>query len=171
MPNKRERESGVLCYINPDWKEMGHVWVAVARQNGKRGSAAIFLVDLYCLGVKDVMGGFRSIEEFKRFLPGIYFDGRPKIIAFDLARSIVWGAVEYAHSLGFEPHLDFQEEKYLLGAEIISQEKITFGGPEGKPLYVVGPNDPADDIVRHLERRVGRNGFKVVYPDDFLDAG
>lgn len=157
----------VRCYINPDWQEMGHARVAVTRQIGAQGSGAIFLVDLYCLGVKDVMGRLRSIKEFEMFVPAVYFDGDPEIISSDLAREIVWGGVRYARSLGFEPHPEFEDEKYLLGEEVMPKGTITFGGPHGKPLYVVGPNDMVEEIVQTLEARVGKDGFEVEYPDEF----
>ncbi len=154
----------VRCYINPGWKEMGHARVAISRQGGTTDSGAIFLVDLFCLGVKDVMGGFRSIKEFETMLSGVYFDHRPDVIAIGLARDIVWGAVHYARSLGFEPHPDFRAAQSLLGAAVVPRGNIRFGGPNGKPLYVVGPDDRAEEIVRKLEERVGKDGFEVILP-------
>ena len=157
----------VRCYINPDWREVGLARVAVARQNGKKVEAAIFLVDIFCLGVKDVMGDppFRSMAEFNTMLSMVYIDIEPEVISFDTARSIVFGAVEYAKSLGFEPHPDFKKEKHLLGGEMREKSDIQFGGPDGRPLYMMGPYDQADEIVQTLEMRLGKDGFTVVRPE------
>ena len=95
------------CYLNPDWKKLGQARVGVMLHSKNTFAAAIFLVDLFCLGVKDVMGGFRSKREFEMFLPSMYFDRKPRIIPFDFAKDIIWGAVRYARSFGFNPHPDF----------------------------------------------------------------
>ena len=146
---------------------MGHARMTITRQSGKEFVAAIFLVDLYCLGVKDVMGGIHKRTMFQAMLPAVYFDGKPEVIDFDLARDIVWGGVQYARSLGFEPPSEFEGEKYLLGVETTPQNNIIFGGPAGKPLYVVGPQDIPENIIQSLEERLGKDGFQVVYPDEF----
>ena len=162
----RHSSAIVQCFINSDWKDLGLARVAVSRKDGKRFSAAIFLVDLFCLGVKDIIGRFRSEKEFGFFLKMTYFDGRPEHISFDTARTIILGAVDYAASLGFFPHADFEEEKGLLGMESpVRAGSVTFGGPNGKPLYVVGPNDSVGRVVKALETRVGKDGFEVIYPE------
>ena len=161
------------CYINPDWKETGIARVAIARWNGARGVTATgFLIDMYCMGVKDVMeGAFRTPEDVEAdFVPMLYFDGIPKTIPFEEAREIVCGAVFYARDLGFPPHPDFDKAGRFLEIERYAPDgKLRLGGPNGKPLYIAGPFDPAEKIMRTLEARLGKDGFEFIWaPEDFV---
>ena len=73
----------IQCYINPDWKEMGLARVTVAKKIEKNKiSAVVFLVDIFCLGVKNVMDewNLRKSAFSMMFLPATYFDCVPKEI-------------------------------------------------------------------------------------------
>jgi hypothetical protein len=135
--------------------------------------AACFLVDLFCLGVKNMSGDrFRSKTEIGMFIMMTYFDGAPERITFDTARDIVYGSVRYAASLGFAPHPDFEHWKYILGDNETSLPgKVRFGDPDadGQPLYIIGPEDDVDAIIATLEQNVGKDGFTVIGPEDFPD--
>ncbi len=161
------------CYLNPDWSEMGLARVAIARWNSKRGITATgFLVDIKCLGVKDVIEGvFHSPKDVEAdFIPTLYFDCQTKTVSFQEAREIICGAVCYARDLGFEPHPDFNTAgQFLEILKYTPDGSVRFGGPSGKPLYIAGPLDPTDEIMRTLEARVGKDGFEFIYPaEDFV---
>ena len=85
---------------------------------------------------------------------------------FNDAKDIVFGAIAYAKSLGFEPYPDFENAKHFLGNENLSPSKIKFGGPDGKPLYIACSYENADEVIRTLKDYVGEDGFDVVYPDE-----
>lgn len=148
---------------------MGHARVTIARWNDKRGiTGTNILVDTYCLGVKDIMeSDFRSLQEFEDFTPSLYFDAAPQIIPFTEARAIVCGAIHYARGLGIEPHPDFQKVgRFLKSDAFESDGSVSFGGPDGKPLYCAGPYDDTDEIMRTLESHVGKDGFDFIIPSD-----
>ena len=69
-----------------------------------------FLVDTWCLGVKNALGP-KPVE--RRKLPSFCADafrsypGEPVEVPLVLAQRIVFGAIGYARGLGFEPHADF----------------------------------------------------------------
>ena len=68
------------CYLNADWEETGLARVTFIWETEKRKvTIALFLVDLFCLGVKNVMtDSARSLKTFELFLlPLYYFDGTP----------------------------------------------------------------------------------------------
>src|SRR6266704_4000337 len=77
-----------------------------------------------------------------------------------VAANVVFGAIEYAHELGFEPHPDFAGCASLLGPWEGSSD-ITFGR-EGKPMYIQGPHDDATSIIRTLRRSVGDDNFHYI---------
>ena len=161
--------AGLTVTGHPDWPgvgataesgESGLVNILVARETGSRVSACGYLVDAWCLGVKNALGP-KSVD--RRKLPGFrdwYFrsyDQPPRAAPIDLARHLVFGAVEYARELGLEPHPDFAGCAGHLGPWD-GHSDITFGR-EGKPMYIQGPYDDAARIIRTLRRSVGDDNF------------
>jgi hypothetical protein len=161
--------AGLTVAGHPEWPgvdattesdESGLVNILVARDKGSSVSVCGYLVDAWCLGVKDALGP-KSVD--RRKLPGFidwYFrsyDQPPLAAPIDLARHLVFGAVKYAHELGFEPHTDFAGCVNHLGPWEGSSD-ITFGR-EGKPMYIQGPYDDAARIIRTLRRSVGDDNF------------
>lgn len=165
------------CWINAGWSEglglpdssgwaddvpdgqetAGTVSVLVARKHGwDKLSVCAYLVDVYCLGVKHVLGpDVMSEMELHRYLPRyfrIYAHGW-RDAPLDLVRNLVFGAVDYARDLGFEPTAGFAEAAGHLGAWG-DKSAIAFG-KDGKPFYLAGPDDDVRHVVKTLERRVG----------------
>ena len=158
------------CYLNTDWKEQGLARIVVTRsQNDGRAIVGVFLVDIFCLGVKNAFCNEgltrRQIED--ELLPRYYQNEEPTRIGINYAKEIIYGAVDYARSLGFEPHPDFELSRHVLGTEEFSRTRsLQFGGPEGKPLYIAGPDDDAPAVHRKLRERLGENGFDFIMPAD-----
>ena len=116
----------VGCWVNPGWSghltvhghddwpdspsadvsTSGLVGVLVARRGRPhRVSVCCYLVDVYCLGVKDVLGPRIMSEDdlpaFRRWFFGVFGCGEAPIEAsLELARHLVWGAIDYARGLG-----------------------------------------------------------------------
>jgi hypothetical protein len=135
--------------------------VMIARQErASRATVCGFLVDVYCLGVKNTVGplpmGSGSIATYsRRFFSA--FDEPPVSAPVDLAQHLVHGAVAYARALGFEPHADFAAAAPYLGTPP-APTPIRFGR-EGKPLYVSGPYDDPRAVVQTLEATVGAGNY------------
>ena len=147
----------------PEAETSGLAGVLVARAHPRVGGDVTvcgYLVDTYCLGVKDALGPrAMSRSGLRRFIDR-FFDGfgrLPVEASVDLAQHLVLGAVAYARGLGFEPHRDFRPAAAHLG-ELAGSSAIGFGR-DGKPEYVQGPHDDADRILRTLEANVGRDNF------------
>jgi hypothetical protein len=162
------------CYLNADWKEQGLARIVVTRsqENGKIMVGA-FLVDTFCLGVKNAFCneglGRRQIEN--QLLRGYYQNEEPTRVGINYVKEIIYGAVDYARGLGFDPHPDFELSRHVLGSEEIDRTRnLKFGGPEGKPLYVAGPDDDAATILQKLRKRLGKDGFHFIAPEDHWEA-
>jgi hypothetical protein len=141
----------------------GIVLVPIARAGRHdRVSVCGYLVDMFCLGVKNTIGPERIR---RRDLPSFvrtYFMAFPAPALrapIDLAQHLVHGAVAFAAGLGFDPHPDFGAVHGHLG-ELREPCAITFGR-QGRPLYVVGPNDDAIAVMETLRAAVGSDGFAV----------
>jgi len=146
----------------------GLAGVVVARRHRpRRVSVCGYLVDVYCLGVKDALGpdvmNDRDLPAFLRTFFSAFGDATAPIEApLDLARHLVWGAVDYARELGFSPHSDFQPTRGHLG-EWQETSDITFGR-DGVPFYVQGPYDTPGTVIRTLTRSVGDGNFHFIAP-------
>jgi hypothetical protein len=165
--------------ITQDWENTAQITQILVARRAPAGQmiAGVFLVDLACLGVKSAfIRLFPSPAEYERIRSGIR--SRQKMIACDLnlAAKVVREAVRYARSLGFEPNPDYQEARLIFGDADpdASPVAVPTGGPEGKPLFMAGPHDDAQQIIQHLTRKLGPNGFHFMAPlvgDEEFDFG
>jgi hypothetical protein len=173
----------VGCWISPAWSRdllvqhrdgwddvdlgpdgpAGIVFVLLARA-GRGGRVTIcgYLVDTFCLGVKNALGPQRMR---KGDLPGfvrrafVGFPAPPLRAPLSLAQHVVHGAVAFAATLGFDPHPDFAQARGFLG-ELREPCVIVFG-QRGRPLYIAGPHDDPIAVARTLRASVGSDGFTV----------
>ncbi|MEF8702456.1 MAG: hypothetical protein V5B32_04310 [Candidatus Accumulibacter sp. UW26] len=120
---------------------------------------AAFLVDIYCLGVKNAFYRVVSPEHWTQFLHHAPFEA----IAPPCLRKLVEGAVAYARDLGLPAHADYARAAQLFGTiDAAECPRNYVYGQDGKPFYVSGPNEtPAQSrrILNTLSRRLGADGF------------
>lgn len=141
---------------------IGNVVISRKMPNGNI-AAAFFLVDIYCLGVKNCF--------FTVIPPGIYAQRVGKLVQeegveyADPARTVklIEDAVAYAEELGFYPHKDYFATKSIFGSidPTTCHEEFEFG-KDGKPFYISGPNETMADskrIVDILNEKLGPGGF------------
>jgi hypothetical protein len=138
--------------------------VMVTRSKGyNRFVAASYLIDYWCLGVKDAMPPRNCNDsQYKNLVEHSYsqFLGYEEI-SLEQAQALVWGAIAYAKTLGFEPHRDFEQSKAHLG-ESTSEISLKFGH-NGEPCYVEGPYDNTTKIINTLTKSVGEGNFNYLY--------
>lgn len=173
------------CWINKGWSEGlgldpasgyvdeapdsgvgGMVCVLVARRyNWDRLTVCGFLADVYCMGVKNGIGpDVLSERELTRFREYFFSDyGGWQEASIELARDLVYGSIDYARTLGFEPDEGFPFAADQLG-KWEGGSSITFGR-NGKPFYVEGPDDDASKVLRTLRRTLSDDEF------DYVTAG
>ena len=175
----------VGCWVSEGWSAGlkvagGHDWPDRTRGDGENGLAMVavarrhkpqrvsvcgYLVDTYCLGVKNALGPeIMNDRELPGFLTMYFRTIQPDSPAIEapveLARHLVWGGVDYARGLGFDPHPDFSATAGHLGAWG-GEPAITFGR-EGVPVFVQGPHDNPRAVIRTLTDTVGEGNFHVV---------
>ena len=126
-----------------------------------------FIIDTYCLGIKDCFLKAGTVEQYKNQREIRPFE---KIKPED-AKKIIHDTVEWSRSIGFEPHKDFKKA-FKIFADIDENDskiKIEFGR-EGKPFYIAGPFDsPAKckKIISTLKKNCGRESedFNFMMPN------
>ncbi len=131
-----------------------------------RIALAVFLLDVFCLGVKNAFFGIVGRSEYVKrrnnWLPSENL--RPMDPA--CLRKLVEGGVAYAHDLGFEPHEDYAVARQIFGDAPSSECPTSFEyGHDGKPFYISGPHETATQvrtILDQLQRRLGPGRFDVL---------
>ena len=150
---------------------LGHLVASRFRADG-RVEAGFFLLDVFCLGVKDAgFHEFNSIADYEENLVDHLFpDGNPVRMTPEAARKLTEDAISYARGLGFSPGADCKKASRVFGGITTANcnEQFVFGQND-KPLYIRGPLDsPArvEKILRALEARCGEGGYHYILAGD-----
>ncbi len=147
---------------------IGNVILSRKMPNGFIG-AAFFLVDVFCLGIKDAFYDVLSPAEYDHRLSGLQHE-MFRAIYPTCARKLVEGAEAYARDLGLTPHPDYQRARQIFGdLDATACPTHYVFGKDGKPFFVSGPYDtPARcrRIIDTLTRRCGPEGFHFLVGGD-----
>jgi hypothetical protein len=138
----------------------GIAQIILARTEKNRYIVISFLIDYLCLGAKNalVKKCDRTKYEMLKTATVRNFGEELQEISIEQAQAIIFGAVDYAASLGFKPHPDFEEAKLMLGPRLEKLQKIECGR-SGKPFYIEGPYDNSQKIIQTLRDAVGEGNF------------
>jgi hypothetical protein len=153
------------CWMTSSLWTQGIGWVCLSRElpNGFV-ACAIFLVDRYCLGVKDVImdvtSRFAYDSKMSRQSRSL---GKRERVSPAKLRKFVEDAVAYAQSLGLPPHADYAAAARIFGNidPVECTETFEFG-KDGKPFFIGGPHDTPERcrrIVHALEQACGTGGY------------
>lgn len=130
---------------------------------GGRLAVSTFLVDAYCLGIKNALYSINSEVQYAHYLSEMGSDATLRRIDPCCFRKLIEGAITYARDLGFEPHHDYARVSRIFGDVDGAECAETFQyGEQGKPHYIRGPNENQADVRRIIERlrhRVGDGNF------------
>lgn len=142
--------------------------VAIFRCRGEeRLEVGCFLVDSYCLGVKDAWHKVIDKADLPELKQRIFEnDYLEKEGAW--GRKLVEGAVDYARQLGFSPHRDYKKAARVFGGiQAENCDEAFVFGKDGKPFYIASENDSDEKInkiIRHLLVRCGEDNFHYLVP-------
>jgi hypothetical protein len=137
------------------------ITVLMTRAVGTDMLGQLVLVDRTCLGVKNafVMRPM-SLAEVEVQVDSISRRGdslqrcEPQV-----ALSAIYHAIEYARTLGFSPHKDFEES--LLGPRPTELLDTPMSTPP-RPIYWSGPDDDVTGILQQLTSAVGEGNYQFV---------
>jgi hypothetical protein len=162
------------CYVNNEWDDskMANVVVVRSHSNGNK-TLGMYLVDLFCLGVKDSTFRFnQSMLEYEEFISEIS-DAAFTKIDYELAHNIIYAGIEFAETFGIYPCKEFQEvTRYILEEDTDAIDVIEIEcGYDDKPMIIVGPHNKIQmqKTIAHLEKKVGKDGFIVKEVLDEMD--
>jgi hypothetical protein len=139
----------------------GFAQVFVARTYKLQLSVCSYLVDYWCLGVKNALGPKKMGKvDYEAVLQSTAqrFHENTVEITLEQAQSIVFGGIDYATKLGFEPHPDFAQAQPHLGLRPDTLLPIEFG-KDGMPFYMDGPYDNPSKIIAQLNKSAGVGNY------------
>lgn len=159
------------CSINENWKDEGLAEIVIGRRHTNGNvTFGVYLVDVFCVGVKDAFYNFNvSVDTFEEMIYSL--SGELNMIEIDyvLAHNIIYAAIEYAEDLGIKPCKDFTLAEYILEEDTDEIELMDIEcGKDGKPLFVVSDfytPAQANGIIQQLEKSVGKDNFYVLMTD------
>ena len=155
------------CLISEALLEIGKGYLVLARKAADgRTAMAVFLLDTYCVGVKDVILRVDEASGIERFLEALG-EAQPMVaIESTRARKLLRDLVAWSRSSGMAPHPDYTAAEPLFGdvSADASDESFSFG-KDGKPFLIPGPSDTPARIrtrIEALRRTVGDRGFEYM---------
>jgi len=170
----RERMRSVeigKCYVSDGiWEQgMGHVLVS-RKHTGGKVSFGNFLIDTYCLGVKDCMYRLRLEEyEFEDLLDDMEERLGMHEVEYKEAHNIVWGAVDFASEGGIDPHKDFALVKYFLEEDTEDIPLIEYDfGYEGKYFLMANDNLELTTYLPTLRKNLGEEQVRWMVKEDVI---
>lgn len=153
------------AYLEKNWRELGLAHLVVARiRDDCSADYGVFLVDIWCLGVKDAFHEAGVSEAaLREFVEGRLPEEYREPLHPACAKKLIEGALAYAEGLGFAPHRDFRKARRVLSGIDASVCPMEFTyGKDGRPCYVRGVDDSderVDRVLAILEERCGLEGF------------
>ena len=163
------------CLVPDGLFETGLGTIIVARRApGGDIAVSAFVVDVFCLGVKNALFSVASEGVYentiKARIVGSHEGQRFENTHPSCARKIIEGASDYARTLGFSPHPSYRGAKAIFGDVNAGACPVAYTfGQEGMPLYIRGPHESlsqARKIVDQLDKRCGEGKFHYLVPLD-----
>lgn len=149
---------------------MGTIYISRFKGSGLVESG-VFLVDMYCLGVKDAFFSLNPLAAYdQEFSRRMRENQVTRQVAPAYARKLIEGSVRYAQQFGFAPDAGYKKAcKVFGGIDIRDCAEVFTYGFEGKPHYMTGPNDSperAQMILSQLERACGPEQYHFTVVSD-----
>lgn len=166
----REKARGLeigKCYVSRDMTIYGEGHVVVSRlHKGGKVSAAFYLVDIYCVGVKDSFYKLRMDDyEFESIIWRMSMENIQEC-SYEEAHNWVYGAVAYAEEAGIQPDKKFNLTQYMLKEDTdeVPLMELEFGR-NGKHFLVAHSNLEASQYQPAMKEHLGDN-FEVLIEND-----
>ena len=152
------------CFLTESLFDIGMGTLVLARGATPHHIAvSSFLIDVFCLGIKDAMFESFEREDFEMYMEAT--DAGSPMVSVDptFARKLLRDLAAWSQSIGFAPHRDFAAVERVFGDVSADSSDAGFRfGRDGKPFYIPGPNDTAPLIRRRIEqlrKYLGDDGF------------
>ena len=162
------------CYLSHDFENSTEGTVMVVRRHtGDKYTCGLYLVDKYCVGVKDASYHLRMDEqEFDEFLDMFEEDFNPHVVTYEEAHNWVWGAVGFAEDAGIKPCKEFELAQYVLAEDDDEVELIEydFGDADGKHCLLANDRLEASTYLPLMRKNLGDEFTFCLGPQDSIHS-
>lgn len=162
------------CYITPDWKKSGSALVIVTRIRPSGNLVmGVFLVDTFCVGVKDAHYRENIPElEFGEYIEKYKNGPGLEEISYNEAHNIIYGAIAFAEEGGVRPSKEFGIAGYVLEEDTDEVPLIEYEfGKNGRHFLVINSAWREMHYLRTLEKTLGGDFEYVMEDGDWGNDG
>ena len=169
----RERMRSVQigkCYVTKGYEENGLGYIFVSREHtGGRISFAIYLVDFWCLGVKDCFYKLRAEDYELKQTVSHMMEHRLGIkeVSYDEAHNLIYGAVAFAEEAGIVPCKEFALAQYFLEEDTEDIPLIEYEfGKDGKHWLVAKSKLELSTYLPTLQKNLSEDQYHYIVAED-----
>lgn len=151
------------CYVSEDIERAGEGHVIVSRRHtGGRVSVAFYLVDIWCVGVKDSYYRLRMEDyEFEEMMEDYKLGIRE--CSYDEAHNRIYGAIAFAEEASIAPDKSFNVTKYMLEEDTDDIPLIEYEyGHNGKHTLITRSNLEASHYLPLLKKNLGEGNYEYI---------
>lgn len=156
------------CYMFADeeWRDgLGYV-IVIREHTGGKKSFAVYMVDRWCVGVKDTFFNVRQDDDSIDELLSRVGEYRLQEVSYNEAHNMVWGAVDYAEEAGIKPHKDFATTQYFLEEDTDEIPLIEYEfGKDGKHYLVAKSQLELSKYLQPMKKNLSENEYTCVVAD------
>lgn len=150
------------CWMEAGWEERGLCCIVVTRKhpNGKI-AMGIFLVDNFCLGLKESHYYFSIPDEDYHYRIG---DVNMKRVTYPEVHNFIYGAIAFAEEVGIKPDKSFEMSQYILEEDTEDIPLIEYPfGKNGKYYLYADNRMELNTHLKHLQDLLGDEfgGYEV----------
>lgn len=155
------------CYISSTMQKFGEGHVIIVRRHpNDKFTVGLFLVDIFCLGVKDSFYRVRIDKFDYEDLMERLGEEHPKEISYEEAHNWIYGAIAFAEEAGIAPDKSFNLSQYILEEDTEEIPLIEYEfGKNGKHFLVAMDKLELSKYLPILKKNLGDN-FEYMLPDE-----
>lgn len=160
------------CYMIPDWEETGET-VAIVTRCHPKGTFTVgtYLIDTFCLGVKDSFYRFSINEYDLEELLRNYSNVKIEETDYAVVHNLIYGALEFAEEAGILPCKEFSLTQYILEEDTDAIPLMKFDyGKNGRHLLVADNRSQLDFYMPKLRKHLGDDFSFICRDDDWTDS-
>lgn len=142
--------------------------MVVRRHQGRSRTVGLYMVDTFCLGLKDSAYRFSLSEtEYEDFFDRMNSTIGPlQEISYNEAHNLIYGAIAFAEEAGIQPDRSFDLTRYLLEEDTENIPLIEYEyGKDGKHFLVAHSNLEANRYIKTLQKHLG-DQFDFIVPNN-----
>lgn len=153
------------CLISDNYEGGGlTICLIIRKQPGGKYAFANFVVDRFCLGVKNAFSNCNMDDtQISEIIDKSSTNGELEEVSPVYFHNLIYASIDFADELGFKPHKDFKLAEYILDPDLIDDgiDDIEVG-KDGKPVFISGPFDNVDRIIATLNKNVGEGNYEFI---------